>query len=985
MYSVSNAFLEAIRQPVIDYMIDGTIGSYEFDHSNIITGSFHIQNQCTDTSDVVLGSVYTGTLTATFRDINIPRYSWVGKVITPIFYLHVGNSWESVPLGVFKIKEAKHSAEGVEVTAYDNMIKLDKKFKASKFKTAQKMYQHLTTICTACGLTLGMTEEEIQALPNGNTKLGIVGTKSNKYLNYKKYGNDIDTYRDLVFWIAQSMGTFATINRDGELVLRKYKKPSTAVDEITESYRLEGAVFDDFTTNYTGIYVTNTKDGEEIYYGYDVAELNQEISDTESALSSLEQQIMELWTQYQQGEITEEQYKAAVKPLNKQVKNLEKRLDWLNVALEKAQNEEDGLFMDLGENPILQPDGVGSTYDAMRKRVLKALDAISYTPFTCSTVVGVHYDLGDVIQFTGCHATEVGEACCMMAYDFNLNGEFQMQGFGSDPSKPVIKNKNSKKADKADKNGVSAPNVSTGANLPETGNNGDLFIKTGETAYDALDDTNIGKSASASHPISIENFDNDNNVFSFDIKGFPDAYGYGERIWFNLEDLTVGKTYAIEFDAQYTTSAGFLPNWSDRLTICGTTIPFNKDTDPHHYSGTFTMRSGGIADFNYQSSYDDATFIQEFTNFRIKEQTNNDSISVYDDGWKNIDFVRRISGTSSSGKKIGTAENSDDTTTDIYVPNMTGAGASTAGSNGLVPAPASGDNDKFLRGDGTWQSAGGGNDVGLSVVNGAIDSTYDDNGTDVTADILKDSTGDEIVDVLNSIAGQIGLLNQPEVYAPIVYSTEEREVGVWTDGKPLYQKTFVGTIGSRTYFIPNTTNIETLVAVSGYSTSEGWDYNLPYDDGTDRISIARDTDGVRLYTSQYFVNKPFVVNLQYTKTTDTAGSGSYAALGVPSHHYSTNEHVVGTWIDGSTLYEKSFIGTSAANFSTAAILADTGENTVIRKFDGLIDGRRALNSYSGADDTYTWITSDLHRVANYAKGASASKQAIVTVEYTKTS
>lgn len=45
---------------------------------------------------------------------------------------------------------------------------------------------------------------------------------------------------------------------------------------------------------------------------------------------------------------------------------------------------------------------------------------------------------------------------------------------------------------------------------------------------------------------------------------------------------------------------------------------------------------------------------------------------------------------------------------------MTGAGASTAGTSGLVPAPASGDNAKFLRGDGTWAEAGGGSGGGAS-------------------------------------------------------------------------------------------------------------------------------------------------------------------------------------------------------------------------------------------------------------------------------
>lgn len=39
--------------------------------------------------------------------------------------------------------------------------------------------------------------------------------------------------------------------------------------------------------------------------------------------------------------------------------------------------------------------------------------------------------------------------------------------------------------------------------------------------------------------------------------------------------------------------------------------------------------------------------------------------------------------------------------------DMTGATSSAAGAKGMVPAPSSGDNTKFLRGDGTWAAAGG--------------------------------------------------------------------------------------------------------------------------------------------------------------------------------------------------------------------------------------------------------------------------------------
>ena len=57
---------------------------------------------------------------------------------------------------------------------------------------------------------------------------------------------------------------------------------------------------------------------------------------------------------------------------------------------------------------------------------------------------------------------------------------------------------------------------------------------------------------------------------------------------------------------------------------------------------------------------------------------------------------------------------SDGTELNIKTENMTGASASSAGSAGAVPAPGAGDQNKFLKGDGTWGSAGGGG--GSSVV-----------------------------------------------------------------------------------------------------------------------------------------------------------------------------------------------------------------------------------------------------------------------------
>ena len=54
------------------------------------------------------------------------------------------------------------------------------------------------------------------------------------------------------------------------------------------------------------------------------------------------------------------------------------------------------------------------------------------------------------------------------------------------------------------------------------------------------------------------------------------------------------------------------------------------------------------------------------------------------------------------------------TTYDLAMKQMVAATSATAGSAGAVPAPAAGENFKYLRGDGTWDYPPGG-EIGLLV------------------------------------------------------------------------------------------------------------------------------------------------------------------------------------------------------------------------------------------------------------------------------
>lgn len=71
----------------------------------------------------------------------------------------------------------------------------------------------------------------------------------------------------------------------------------------------------------------------------------------------------------------------------------------------------------------------------------------------------------------------------------------------------------------------------------------------------------------------------------------------------------------------------------------------------------------------------------------------------------------------------------------LYAKEMTGATNSTNGTSGLVPQPSAGDEEKYLRGDGTWQTVSGGGTTytagnGIDITSNTISVKID--GTSIT-------------------------------------------------------------------------------------------------------------------------------------------------------------------------------------------------------------------------------------------------------------
>ena len=173
MYAVSQSYIEAMHRPIQRPKLTGTIGETAFEKSDILSGSFTLSGQCSDTSNVQIGQVYITELKMTLvNKQKFDRYTLKGAQLIPSFGLRVASGfYEYVPLGVFTINQASWGASGVEITAYDNMAKFDRSFSTSTlFGTP---YELTRLACESCNVELGMRKDEFSSFTNGTEKITL--------------------------------------------------------------------------------------------------------------------------------------------------------------------------------------------------------------------------------------------------------------------------------------------------------------------------------------------------------------------------------------------------------------------------------------------------------------------------------------------------------------------------------------------------------------------------------------------------------------------------------------------------------------------------------------------------------------------------------------------------------------------------------------------------------------------------------------------
>lgn len=113
------------------------------------------------------------------------------------------------------------------------------------------------------------------------------------------------------------------------------------------------------------------------------------------------------------------------------------------------------------------------------------------------------------------------------------------------------------------------------------------------------------------------------------------------------------------------------------------------------------------------------------------------------------------------------------------------------------------------------------------------------------------------------------------INAPYIYSLNEQKIGVWIDGKPLYQKlTYISSLpnNATTNYPHGISDISAIVGMDSYvKLSSGWIANLPwvvFGDDTETITASAGLTSIQVVTNKNRTSMSAYIVLRYTKTTD---------------------------------------------------------------------------------------------------------------------
>ncbi len=258
MYSVTDRYSENIAKNVTFTAISGTItttdgAALDISDRNIREGSLSINSKINSSGEFRAGGVCADELSMSLLNYGDGAQSLGGAEIVLEFRLYTDSGfteYDSVPLGIFVIDSStiKRQSDTVSFKAYDRLVLFDR----SAWEMTNTLYSLISAACGSCGVPLGMSQAEFEALPNGGLTVPVDTSR-------------VQTQRDLLMYAGVLMNSFAKINRAGELVFVQLTCTQDDKNMVVPVRELQGNIrfsteFSDSTARVTALFMN--RDGK---------------------------------------------------------------------------------------------------------------------------------------------------------------------------------------------------------------------------------------------------------------------------------------------------------------------------------------------------------------------------------------------------------------------------------------------------------------------------------------------------------------------------------------------------------------------------------------------------------------------------------------------------------------------------------------------------------------------------------------------------
>lgn len=220
MYPVTDEYLAAQRAPFREERITGAIKLKDgtklvVDNNSIAQGTLSMTRQAFKSDKFDIGMLSCAVLNIRLKDERAYDHEFSGALIRLKYGIVTATAkdgtktWYDVPLPPFYANgHGTRQRNFIKLTAYDPVRLLSVVLPTDVPTTS--LYAALQYICAMCGIAIGTSEAEFNALPNS----GAIPDFTSE---------SIETCADAVMWIAQTVNCCAFCDYHGWLVFRQYR------------------------------------------------------------------------------------------------------------------------------------------------------------------------------------------------------------------------------------------------------------------------------------------------------------------------------------------------------------------------------------------------------------------------------------------------------------------------------------------------------------------------------------------------------------------------------------------------------------------------------------------------------------------------------------------------------------------------------------------------------------------------------------------